>query len=281
MNISAKTKLCIIIGNPVEHSLSPAMHNAGYETLGIDDQFVFTACRVSPEHVKDVMHAMRTLNIRGITCTIPHKTYVMKYLDEIDPTAKIIGAVNTVVNDGGVLKGYNTDWMGIVTPLEMHTQLKGKTVALIGAGGAARAMAYGVTRNGAKLTIYNRTVETARKLAYEFGGQAFSLEEIERVKGADIILNATSIGMHPHEDESPIPMEYIVSKHLVFDAVYEPYETKLLLNAKEKGAQIIHGTDMLLYQGVEQFTLYTGHDAPVDAMRKAIYNSLSGQEKAG
>lgn len=278
MNISAKTKLCVIIGDPVEHSLSPAMHNAGYEALGIDDQFVFTACRVKAEHVKDVMQAMRAMHIRGISCTIPHKTEVMKYLDEIDPVAKIIGAVNTVVNDGGVLKGYNTDWLGIVTPLEMCTPLKGKTVALIGAGGAARAMAYAVTSKGAKLTIYNRTIETARKLADEFSGKASPIDNNEHIKNADIILNATSVGMHPNTDESPVNSEYISSTHIVFDAVYSPYETKLLKDAKGKGAQIIHGTEMLLYQGIEQFKLYTGHDAPVEAMRNAIHNSLSWQE---
>lgn len=274
MKISGKTKLCIIIGDPVEHSLSPAMHNAGYIALGIDDQFIFTACRVRAEYVKDVMQAMRVMNIRGITCTLPHKLEVMKYLDDIDPVAQTIGAVNTIVNDGGVLKGYNTDWLGTVKPLELFTPLNGKTVSIIGAGGVARAMAYGVVTLGAKLRIYNRTVETAKKLADEFGGQAFSLDAIEQVKGADILLNATSIGMHPKEDKSPVPGEYISSKQIVFDAVYAPYDTKLLRNAKAKGAQTIHGTEMLLYQGVEQFRLYTGHDAPVEAMRKAIMDSI-------
>lgn len=275
MKISGKTKLCIIIGDPVEHSLSPAMHNAGYEALDIDDQFVFTACRISAEDLQTVMQAVRTLHIRGISCTVPHKEEVLPYLDAIDPIAQTIGAVNTVINDGGVLTGYNTDWLGTVTPLEMLAPIKGKTVALIGAGGAARAIAYGVTSKGAKLTIYNRTLETAQKLAHEFGGEAFSVQEIEQIKDADIILNATTIGMHPQEGESPVPTEHISSKHIVFDAVYSPYNTSLLRDAKAKGAQVIHGTEMLLYQGVEQFKLYTGHDAPVEAMRKEVIRAIS------
>ena len=130
--------MCIIIGDPVEHSLSPVMHNAAYEALRIDDQFVFTAARVDIKHVRQVVEAVRVMGIRGLTCTIPHKIEVMKYLDEIDETAKKIGAVNTVVNHNGVLKGYNTDWLGVATPLERITTLKGKRAAVVGAGGAAR-----------------------------------------------------------------------------------------------------------------------------------------------
>src|SRR3989344_6026284 len=152
MNITAKTKLCIIIGDPVEHSLSPVMHNAAYQALGIDNEFVFVASQVKVAHVKDVVTAMRVMGFRGLTCTIPHKIAVMKYLDKIDPIAQKIGAVNTVVNENGILTGYNTDWLGTVIPLEKHGTLKNKKVALIGAGGAARACGYGVIEKGATLT---------------------------------------------------------------------------------------------------------------------------------
>src|SRR3990167_7491456 len=140
MSISAKTKMCIIIGDPVEHSLSPAMHNAGYEALGIDDQFVFTAATVKSENLKKVIKAVQAMGICGLTCTIPHKIEVMQYLDEIDEVAKKIGAVNTVLNMSGKLIGYNTDWLGVIKPLEKYSKLRGKKVAVIGAGGAARAM---------------------------------------------------------------------------------------------------------------------------------------------
>ncbi len=275
MRISGKTKMCIIIGDPVEHSLSPAMHNAAYEALYIDDQFVFTAAHVNVEDVKKVVEAVRVMGIRGLTCTMPHKLEVMKFLDEIDPVAKKIGAVNTVVNDNGVLTGYNTDWLGIVTPLNMIARsLKDKRAAIVGAGGAARAMIYGLTTNGAKVKIFNRTIEKAQQLAEEFGCDAGGLEELSEVKNYDIILNSTSIGMEG-DTNSPIPSEFINNKQIIFDAVYMPYETQLLKDAKKKGAQVIHGIDMLLYQGTPQFELYTDHKAPEDVMKKVLYDNFN------
>lgn len=268
--ITAKTQMCIIIGDPVEHSLSPKMHNAAYEVLGIDDQFVFTAARVSIEDIKQVVDAVRIFNIRGLTCTVPHKMEVMKYLDEIDPVAQKIGAVNTVVNDNGFLKGYNTDWLGTVIPLEQKTTLEGKKIAIVGAGGAARAMAYGVVEKGAHLTIYNRTKEKAEELASEVGARSASLDSLSDVANADILINSTSIGLDETRDQTPIPAEYISSNQIVFDAVYNPYETTLLKIAKEKGATIIHGIEMLLHQGTAQFTYYTDHDAPENVMRSSL-----------
>lgn len=274
MKITAKTKICMIIGDPVEHSLSPQMHNAAYEVLGIDDQYVFVASRVTLENVQKVTEAMRVMNIRGLTCTIPHKLEIMKYLDEIDPIAQKIGAANTVVNEHGKLKGYNTDWLGVITPLEKIIRLKGKKVAILGAGGAARAMVYAVTSKGATFTVYNRTPEKAKKLAEEFGGEGKSLEEIAAITDAHIILNATSLGMHPQEKETPLPKKYITDKHIVFDAIYVPYETRLLKEAKEQGATIIRGIEMLLYQGTPQFTLYTNHNAPEEVMRKVLMSKF-------
>ncbi len=273
MKINSKTKICIIIGDPVEHSLSPQMHNGGYEALGIDNEFVFIAAKVKEENLSDFVKGARAMGMRGITCTIPHKTQILKYLDEIDDTAKKIGAVNTVVNTDGVLKGYNTDWIGVVEVLEKTTSLKGKKVALLGAGGAARAAAYGVTQRGAELAVFNRSVEKGLELAREFGGKYYSLESVQEVKNMDIIFNATSLGLED-KNETPIDKKFITEKHIVFDAIYIPYETRLLREAKEKGAKIIHGTEMLLYQGLEQFRLYTGRQAPEEEMRKVLLEKV-------
>jgi len=273
--INAKTKICIIIGDPVDHSLSPAIHNAGYKALGIDDKFVFVASCVKVKEVKDVVRAMRIMNFRGLTCTMPHKIEVMKYLNEIDKTAQRIGAVNTVVNDNGVLKGYNTDWLGIIHTLEKHIHLSGKQIAIIGAGGVAHAMAYGVTSKGARVTIFNRTIKKAKKLAKHIKAKLRDLSNLSILKEFDVILNATSLGMGDKISLTSVPKEYILKKHIVFDAVYEPYETRLLCEAKEQDATIIHGTEMLLYQGMEQFELYTGRKAPEEAMRKTLTKNIN------
>jgi len=244
------------------------MHNAGYEALGIDDKFVFIAAQTDVRDIKKIVEAVRAMGIRGLTCTMPHKIEVMPFLDEIDPIAQKIGAVNTVVNENGHLKGYNTDWLGVVTPLEKHVSLSGKKVAIIGAGGAARSMAFGVLQKGATLAIFNRTLAKAERLAQEFGAQARNMSQIELVKDFDIILNATSLGMGEYVDKTPVPKEYLHNHHIVFDAVYVPRETQLMKDSAEQGARIIYGSEMLLYQGVAQFELYTGEKAPIDVMRE-------------
>jgi shikimate dehydrogenase len=268
MNITAKTKICMVIGDPIEHSLSPQIHNAGYEALNITDQFVYVASQVEVNKIKEFIDGVRVMNIKGISCTIPHKIAVMPYLDEIEDIAQKIGAVNTIVNEDGRLIGYNTDWLGVLLPLEVKTNLESKTVALIGAGGAARAVAYAITCRGAKITIYNRTFEKAKKLAKEFGGTAYPLTEIENVKHADIIINTTSVGLKDKK-ETLIHKNFITKNHIVFDAVYGA-ETQLLKDAKEKGAQTITGIEMLLNQGFAQFKLFTGYDAPATEMRKIL-----------
>jgi shikimate dehydrogenase len=278
MNITSKTKICMVIGDPIEHSLGPQKYNDIYQRLGIDDQFVYVACRVKISDVADFIKGVRAMGIRGVSCTIPHKVEVMKYLDKIDPVAGKIGAVNTIVNDDGFLTGYNTDWTGAVIPLERVTPLKGKTVALIGAGGAARAIAYGVSERGAKLVIYNRTPEKANELAEAVGASSGSLDNLDDIKGMDIIINATSVGMQPNNDETPLPKQYITAKHVVLDAVYTPYETRLLRESAQQGAKVIHGTEMLLHQGLDQFKLYTGHEVPEDMMRQVLDKYLPPQE---
>lgn len=279
MRISAKTKICMVIGDPIKHSLSPQMHNGGYEKLGIDGEFIYVACRVKLDDIDNFVKGVRAMGIRGVSCTIPHKLKIMEYLDEIDQTAEKIRAVNTIVNKNGMLKGYNTDWLGVVTPLEKITSLRDKKIALFGAGGAARAVAYGVRQRGAKLVIYNRTNEKAEEIAKEFGGKACSPDSIGDVKDMDIIINATSVGLHPNEDKTPLAKELITNKHIVFDAIYVPYETRLLKEAKQQGARIIHGMEMLLQQGIAQFNLYTGYNAPEETMRNILFKHLNQKAK--
>jgi shikimate dehydrogenase len=271
MNISAKTKLCIIIGNPVDQSLSPKMHNAGYEALGIDDQFIFLGANVFAQDLEKAIAGLRAIHARGITVTHPHKITVMKYLDQLDDTATSIGAVNTIVNNDGVLTGSNTDWLGVVQAIEKVTPLENKTVAIVGAGGAARAAVYGVTKKGAKATIFNRTLDKAKELAAEFHCEYASLEKLNTIKTMDIIINVTSVSM---EGKSLIDKQFLTDKHIVFDAVYAPFETPLLQDAKAQGAQIIHGTEWLLHQGFAQFEMYTGQKAPEDIMRKVLLEHL-------
>lgn len=275
MKISAKTKFCLIVGDPVDHSLSPAIHNAAYQYLGIDDQFVYLGSNVKISDLEKVVLAMRVMkNFRGLTCTIPHKIEVLKYLDWIDPVAKKIGAVNTVLNADGVLKGYNTDWQGAIIPLEKITFLKNKKVAVIGAGGAARAIVYGLLLKKAKVKIFNRTVKKAIDLAKEFGCEGAGLNEQKEIKDFEIVINATSVGMKPVVDKISINEQYLNKNQIVFDIVYTPIKTKLLKLAEEKGAKIISGAEMLLYQAIPQFEIYTGFKAPVEIMRKTLYEKL-------
>ena len=270
MRISAKTKICLIIGDPVAHSLSPAMHNAGFEALGIDNQFVFLGTKVKIEDVGIVVQSIRKMGIYGLICTIPHKIAIMKHLDKIDETARKIGAVNTVLNQNGKLIGFNTDWLGIVVPLEKITSLKGKKVAVIGAGGAARAAVFGLKKQGARVKIFNRTLKKANALAKEFGCQGNGLDKEDEIRNCDIVINTTAVGMHPLENKTPISTKNISSKQIVFDIIYVPFETKFLKEAKKRGATVIHGVEMLLHQGTAQFEIYTGRKAPEEAMRRTL-----------
>jgi shikimate dehydrogenase len=276
--ITAKTTVCMVIGDPVEHSLSPTIHNAGYRAAELSDQFIYVASRVDPANIEAFANGMRAMNIRGASCTMPHKEIIMPYLDEIDEIAKKIGAVNTVVQENGILKGYNTDWLGTVTPLKAVTDLRGKNVAILGAGGASKAMAYGLVNEGAIVTAYNRTLSKAEAIAREFGCKAATLDDTESLQSADIICNATSVGMGETTGQSPIDVSWLSNKQIVFDAIYSPYETALLKGAAKCGARVIHGTEMLLHQALPQFKLYTGVDAPVTAMRQALMQSVGQKE---
>ena len=266
--INAKTKLCCIIGNPVEHSKSPLMHNAGYKALGLN--FAFLAFQVTD--VQRALQGLKSIGAQGIAVTIPHKQEVMKYIDEIDKTAKQIGAVNTIVNENGRLKGTNSDWIGAMRALKEKTEIKGKTVSILGAGGAARAIIYGLKQEKAeKILIFNRTVENAQKLAKEFRiDDAFPIISENIISNCDIIINTTSVGMEPNSDSSPIADNVFNKNHVVFDIVYTPRETKFLQMAKKKGATIVYGDKMVLYGALTQFELFTGHKAPVEVMEETL-----------
>ncbi len=271
--ITAKTKLCLVIGDPIDHSLSPQIHNAGYEALHIEDQFVYVAANVKIEELKEFIEGVKTMKIRGISCTMPHKQEVMQYIDSIDETAKKIGAVNTIVNNNGMLIGYNTDWLGVVTPLEKRIELKGKKAVVIGAGGATRAIIYGLMKKGTRVTIVNRTEAKAQILADEFDCSASSLSNEVVIREADIIINATPMGMKPHTNKTPINTRLLNAKQIIFDAIYNPLQTKLIREAKKIGAETISGIEMLLYQATAQFELYTGYKAPEEVMKKIVHEN--------
>lgn len=272
--IDSKTKLCCIIGNPVSHSLSPQLHNAAFKSLELNYRFL--AFCVSD--VKSALVGLKTLGVKGASVTIPHKIEVMKYLDKTDDVAAKIGAVNTIINIDSKLFGTNTDWVAAISALEEKTSLNGKRVALLGSGGAARALAYGLKERKARVFIFNRTPDKADKLRQEFNlSGAFALSDFSSISTMDIIVNTTSAGMVPDIDISPIPLQSINSKQVVFDIVYTPNDTKLLQYAKEKRAEIVYGYKMLLYGVAKQFELFTGKKAPLDIMEKILITNLRSQ----
>jgi len=273
LNVTARSSLCLVIGDPIAHSLSPAMHNAGYEALGLP--FVMAAARVSPEQLADAVRGMRALAIRGLAVTMPHKVSIIPLLDRLDPVAKAIGAVNTVVNDGGTLTGHNTDWVGIVNPLMGIAPLKSARVALLGAGGAALAAAYGCSAQGASVTIFNRTPEKAQPLAALCGGEVRSLTEASSIREFDIIINTTSVGMGESAGESPIPADAITERHTVFETIYHPFSTQLVKDAEARGATVLRGLDMFIEQGLAQFELHTGVKGEREVMQRVLIQALN------
>lgn len=268
--------ICVVITANATYSLSPDMHNRAYEAIGIADQFTYKPLSVTEEELERTIEGFRNdEKFRGISVGVPHKQAVMPLLDHIDPAAIKIGAVNTIVidreNGNTVLTGYNTDWIGIREPLLKRIELKGKRVAIVGAGGAARAATYAVLQEGATVKIYNRTLDKAKALAQDFNCEAGSLDDLTEIQEADIIIHATNQGMKPG-DPMLIPEDFIQPHHVFFDVVYhrDVPETNLYKAARRKGATVIGGREMLLWQGVEQFRLFTGRDAPVEVMEKAI-----------
>ena len=281
MKIKGSTNIVGLIGHPVEHSFSPPMHNAAFDAFGME--YAYVAFDVNPAELQKAIEGARSLNIKGFNVTIPHKIDVMKYLDEIDDVARLIGAVNTI--DFKNLKGYNTDGIGAVRAIEEVISIKNKNVVIAGAGGASRAISFYIAKYGAdSLTILNRNVDKAQSLARDVSNSGLigdvksdSINEINAyLADADILVDTTPLGMHPHINDQPIATaENMHDELVVFDAVYNPNETVLLKQAIEAGAKPVYGIKMLLYQGAESFKIWTGADAPVDIMEKALKDTLN------
>lgn len=266
--ISARTLLYGIVGNPVGHSLSPVLHNRVFQRMGWDA--VYLAFEV--DDLQAAINGVRGLGIRGLSVTIPYKTEVIPFLDEVEGMAKKIKAVNTIVNEGGKLVGYNTDWYGAIEALEKRIDLKGKKVLLLGAGGAARAIGYGLKEKGSEIVISNRSFDRGKKLAEELDCPFVMLSSIKRVD-ADILINATSAGMHPNDGESPLRKECLRSGMTVMDIVYRPRQTKLLKEAETCGCQVIDGLEMLAYQGAKQQEIWTGRKPDMDRIREELHRA--------
>ncbi len=275
MAIDAETKVVALIGKPVGHSLSPAMHNAAFQQAKLN--FVYVAFEVSEQQLGEAIAGTRALGFAGLNVTIPHKIAVLQYLDEVDELARKIGAVNTIVNRKGVLKGYNTDASGAVEALEKRTKLAGKNVLLLGAGGAARAISFALVERGACISVTDIMFEKAKELATALGGCAEAVQhnELAQVaKSANILINASPIGMHPNINAMPIAKSLLNKNMLVFDIVYNPAKTLLLKKAEALGCRTIPGFEMLLNQGAIAFELWTGKRAQLTVMEKALKAGL-------
>lgn len=285
--ISGHTGLLALIGSPVGHSGSPAMYNYSFEKLGLD--YAYVAFDIKEDEVKEAIDAMRLFKMRGCNVTMPDKVEAAKYMDELSPAAKIIGAVNTIVNDDGKLTGHITDGEGFVNNLKDHgVDVKGAKITVAGGGGAATAIQVQCALDGAKeITIFNkkdaffsRTLETAEKIKAAVPGIVVNVYDIddaakmkEEILDSDIFVNATIVGMKPMDDQSVVKDLTSFHKDLVVcDAVYNPEETKLLREAKEAGCKCIGGKGMLLWQGVSAFRLYTGQEMPVEEVKEKFFS---------
>ena len=285
--INGHTGLLALIGSPVGHSGSPAMYNYSFERLGLD--YAYVAFDVKEDGVKQALDAMRLFNMRGMNVTMPDKVEASKHCDELSPAAKIIGAVNTIVNDNGKLTGYITDGEGFVNNLKDHgVDIKGKKITVAGGGGAATAIQVQCALDGAReITIFNkkdsffaRTLQTAEKIKASVPGiivNVYDIDDIEKmteeILSSDIFANGTIVGMNPNlQDQSVVKDLSAFHEGLVVcDAVYNPAETKLLREAKEHGCKTIGGKGMLLWQGVAAFKLYTGMDMPVEEVKEKFF----------
>lgn len=282
MEISGKTRICGVIGDPIEHTLSPVMHNAAFKHLGLD--FAYLAFRVEKAELKNAIKGMRSLGIHGLNVTMPHKVKVIKYLDNVDSAVNFIGAANTILNDAGKLLGFNTDGIGAIRALEENAvKIVGKRMLLLGAGGAAKAIAFSAAEYLDELVILNRNFGKAKRIAEilrrnfnkKIIADALSQNNIkEHLKNSDILINATPVGMHPNENQSLVAMEWLRPDIYVMDIIYDPVETKLLKDAKKIGAKVISGIEMLIHQGAASFEIWTGQQAPIKIMKEAVLQKL-------
>lgn len=281
--LSTSTKICAVIGNPIAHSLSPAIHNAAFEHLGLD--FIYVAHQV--EDVENALAGMRALhNFRGMSVTIPHKIDAMKYVDDIAPVDRSIGSINTVINENGKLMGLGTDGPGALKALvDANVDLTGKNILMIGSGGAARAIAFTLAREtglGELLILdIDETMLQTLTADLQAGTNARITSEpmtddslASAMSHADVIIHCTPIGMHPNADASLVPPALFRPGQVVFDVVYTPLETKLLADAKACGLKVISGVEMFINQAVLQFERFTGANAPEAVMRRVVMEQL-------
>lgn len=281
--IDPKTRLCGIIGRPLGHTLSPAIHNAGYQALGLN--FVYIAFEV--EDAAAAVAAMRSLSIRGLSVTIPHKTAVIPHLDTIEKVAEMIGAVNTIVNEDGSLAGYNTDGTAALRALEeAGIATRGVPVLVLGSGGAARAVCFTLAAKStpAHLQILGIIPGELRKLTDELrektgisvAGELFSDDSLaRRLEECEVLIQASPVGMHPDIEKSLVPPHLLRSGLKVFDVVYNPDPTRLIRDARSRGLTTASGLRMFLYQAADQFVLFTGREAPLEAMEHILHSHFS------
>ena len=269
MTIDQHTELYGVVGYPLGHTLSPTMHNRAFAVTNINALYL----AFETKDIRGCIRGMKALGIKGMSVTIPHKSSVIPLLDEVDPLSESIGAVNTVVNRHGRLKGYNTDAFGALRALEEKTVFPGKRCLVLGAGGAARAIAFILKERGVHLTITNRTRSRGQELAKVIGCPFVPLDQAESIP-SDILVQTTSVGMHPHENRSPISGTYLKKGMVVMDIVYNPIITRLLSMAEEAGCITVNGLGMFIQQATEQFRLWTGQDAPISAMTEAVMEAL-------
>jgi shikimate dehydrogenase/3-dehydroquinate dehydratase type I len=267
-----KSQNYILLGNPVRQSLSPLMHNAALKEMGIDGNY----SAFCVDDLGEAVRGMRGVNIRGASVTIPFKVAVMEYLDDIDGDALKIGAVNTIINNSGRLTGCNTDWRGLILTLQEEMPIKGKTFVIIGAGGTARAAAYGIMKEGGFPVIANRTLEKGKILSGKLKCPFYPLTEIGKIK-ADCLINTTPVGMYP-KDKSPVKALALGGYKYVMDVIYNPLKTKLLADAEKQGCHVFSGLDMFVHQGAQQIKLWTGKEPPRALMKKVILERLAKSE---
>ncbi len=277
--MQSSVKTYCIIGDPINHSLSPSMQNAAFLALGLNCTYI--AFKVTLGELKESIESLRTIKISGFNVTVPHKVVVMKYLDELDSTAKRANAVNTVNNIEGIFKGYNTDIAGFIEPLRRRgIDLGGMQVLLLGAGGAARAVVAALSEEPrpARLVVANRDQMKAKELCSMASNLGLKCETVPLDDAArfsaesDLIVNATSIGMNG--EASPIDQEHIKKGSIVYDIVYRPITTDLLENARHAQGVVVYGYEMLVEQGAQACEIWTGIPAPRDAMRKSLLGAF-------
>ncbi len=279
MNILGNTKVLGVFGHPITHSLSPVMHNAAIEALDID--YIYVPFHVLPEDLGQAVEGVRALGVAGVNVTIPHKEEIIGHLDDVGELAARIRSVNTVINRDGRLRGETTDGPGFLRSAEAAWgRLDGANVVVIGAGGSAKAVAFALADAGCSIVIANRTgqrgVELAKVLEEVFGqGRSTAVplqggELAERVRAADVLVNTTSVGMHPDVDGIPLPPELLRPGLRVYDLIYNPSTTRLVREAEAIGAHAVSGLKMLVYQGALSLEMWTGVEAPVDVMERAL-----------